>query len=133
MLICAGTNARPVSANSSAHQRRPNDPRASVAGADSIRNKPSMLVGLNFIRRDQEMKLRQGNYEPTAPLAHGAHFVGDLVGYIPGQDDKVYGSSIKHELWCNNGDTAAWKQKTLLMGATIRDKHDILCRHLASV
>src|SRR5215831_19193538 len=102
MLICAGTNARPVSANSCAHQMRLNDPRASVAGGDSISNRPSIFVGLNFIRRNQEMKLRHGSYEPTAPLTDGAHLAADLVGYIPGQDDKICGSAIKHELWCDD-------------------------------
>ena len=48
------------------------------------------------------MKLRHGNYEPTPPLADGAHLADDLVGYIPGQDDKICGSAIKHELWCDD-------------------------------
>src|SRR5262245_14888691 len=133
MLICAGIKGRPISANSSAHQRRPNDPRASVAGGDSISKRPSMLVGLNFIRRDQERQLRHSNYESTAPLADGAHLADDLVGYVPGQDDKICGCAIKHELWCDDRDATARKQKTLLMGATIRDKHDISFSHPASV
>src|SRR5258706_6922405 len=69
-----------------------------------------------------DLRGRNGDDEPAAPLAVGVLLLEDLIGQVPGQQEEVIGAALLHDLGGEDGQVGARRVQALIDGRPIDDE-----------